>query len=529
MQLSKRVQRLEALVRESGCKPGSAEWQARWADRFRQIMGGADPGEPGCLPLDAWDGEGSVDVGLDCKVDPVLFARRILRQDPWRVQQEILRSVAANPLTAVKSCHASGKTYNAAAVALYFLLRWPQALVITTAPTFRQVKVLWGEIAEARKHCRIALPEPNATELKLGDKRYAVGLSTNDPNKFQSYHAAHVLIIADEAQGILGSIWEAVEGIRAGGDVRVLMQGNPTVTGGPYQDAFTRNRAIWKTFTISAFDTPNLLGVTIEQLMAMSGDELAIAPAPYLVTRQWVKERYIRWGPNHPMYQARVLGEFPEQSEINVYSLAWIERANQEPTPIPNDGKVRPVQVGIDVAGPGDDETVMVARVGGVVIFQQAWSTPDPRGVLSLALSGLRQKRGMQIVAVVVDAVGIGYHVATHLADQKYPVFGFNAGSSPMDPEHFVNAKAEAYWALREVLERGQIVGVTDEEMQAQLAGIRYRHTAAGRVEIESKEEARKRGQSSPDRAEAMVMAFCRVVPRERSMVYGGHYEISPI
>jgi hypothetical protein len=466
---------------------------------------------------------------IEAKRDPVLFARRILGQDPWRVQREILQSVAANPLTAVKSCHASGKTYNAAAVAIWFLLRWKESLVITTAPTFRQVKVMWGEIAEARKRLRIVLPEPSATELKLGDKRYAVGLSTNDPNKFQSYHAAHVLILADEAQGILGAIWEAVEGIRAGGDVRVLMQGNPTVTGGHYQDAFGRNRAIWKTFTISAFDTPNLLGVTVEQLMTMSDDELAIAPAPYLVTRRWVKERHQRWGPNHPMYRARVLGEFPEQSEVSVYSLAWIERAAQEPPPIPNDGKVRAIQVGIDVAGPGEDETVMVARVGGVIIFQQAWSLPDPRGVLSAALGSLRQRRGFQVGPVVVDAVGIGYHVATHLADQKYDVYPFNAGSAPQDPEHFVNAKAEAYWSLREWMERGGLAGLTDEETQAQLAGVRYRHTAAGRVEIESKEDAKKRGQASPDRAEALVMACAVVAPRLQRIMLSGPYKISPI
>ena len=83
------------------------------------------------------------------------------------------------------------------------------------------------------------------------------------------------------------------------------------------------------------------------------------------------------------MYRARVLGEFPEQSELSVYSLAWIERASHEPEPLPDDGKVRLIQVGIDVAGPGEDETVLVARVGGVVIAQQAWSLPDPRGELS--------------------------------------------------------------------------------------------------------------------------------------------------
>jgi phage terminase large subunit len=199
--------------------------------------------------------------------DPVTFSRLLLGQNPWRLQREILTSAARNRLTAVKSCHAAGKTRNSALLALWALCRWKESLVITTAPTFRQVKVMWGEIAEARRNSRIAFPEPTATELKLADKRYAVGLSTNDPNKFQSYHASHVLIIADEAQGILNAIWEAVEGIRAGGDVRVLMQGNPTVTGGHYQDAFGRNRAIWKTFTISAFDTPNLQGLTIEQLL----------------------------------------------------------------------------------------------------------------------------------------------------------------------------------------------------------------------------------------------------------------------
>jgi hypothetical protein len=128
-----------------------------------------------------------------------------------------------------------------------------------------------------------------------------------------------------------------------------------------------------------------------------------------------------------------------------------------------------------------------------------------------------------------VDSVGIGYHMATHLADQGFQVYGFNAGSSAVDSEHFVNAKAEAYWALRESLERGAIAGLTDEETQAQLAAIRYRHTASGRVEIESKEDAKKRGQASPDRAEALVMAFTPVVPRHQTFVFDERVVISPI
>jgi phage terminase large subunit len=121
-------------------------------------------------------------VVRESKLDPIEFSRNVLGQNPWRVQREILTSAADNPLTAVKACHASGKTFNAASLALWALARWPESIVLTTAPTFRQVKVIWAEIAEARKRSRIAFPEPSATELKLGDKRYAMGLSTNDPN-----------------------------------------------------------------------------------------------------------------------------------------------------------------------------------------------------------------------------------------------------------------------------------------------------------------------------------------------------------
>ncbi len=97
------------------------------------------------------------------------------------------------------------------------------------------------------------------------------------------------------------------------------------------------------------------------------------------------------------------------------------------------------------------------------------------------------------------------------------------------DSEHFVNATAEAYRCLREYLERGVIKGLTDEEMQAQLAGIRYRHTSSGRVEIESKEDAKKRGQQSPDRAESLVLAFARAVPRQQTVAYSVPVRISSI
>ena len=128
---------------------------------------------------------------------------------------------------------------------------------------------------------------------------------------------------------------------------------------------------------------------------------------------------------------------------------------------------------------------------------------------------------------VVVDVIGIGYNFALHLADLGFPVVQFNAGHRPIDTERFTNLKAEAYWQLREHMEKGAVSGLNDLETEAQLSAILYRPTSSGRTEIESKEEARKRGQSSPDRAEALVMAFLKVVLREETVVFSDRVTIS--
>jgi phage terminase large subunit len=260
----------------------------------------------------------------------------------------------------------------------------------------------------------------------------------------------------------------------------------------------------------------------------MSGDELANPSAPYLITPAWVQERALVWGPSHPMFRARVLGEFPSQSAYSVFSLELIERSKRDPTPQEIENlKTHPIQVGIDVAGPGEDETVLVARSGGAILEMQAWRDPDPRGYVAQVLHRLRQTGRLK--HVLVDVVGIGYNFALHLADLGFSVFAFNAGQRALNQERFVNAKSESYWGLREWMERGQVCGLNDLEMEAQLSTILYRPTSSGRTEIESKDEGRKRGYCSPDRAEALAMAFTPIVPREQYVVYGqADYQISP-
>lgn len=430
--------------------------------------------------------------------DPVRFATYALGQDLWPIQEEILYSVANNPRTAIKACHSSGKSFISACAVLWWLAAHGDGIVITTAPTWTQVKrILWGEIRKLARVCKLPFPEPNLTDLNFGPDRYAMGLSTNEGVNFQGFHG-RILIVIDEAPGVSADIYDAIEGIRAGGRVSLLALGNPVIASGPFYEAFTTNRSTWATRTISAFDTPNLQDLDLESLLSLSEDELDDNPRPYLTTRRWVYEKYHEWGPGHPLWESRVMGRFPLQAEDALISLAWLEAAKNR-RPISTGGRVT---AGLDVAGPGEDETVLVIREGPNILEMKSWSRSDPRGAVLTALAPYN------LEYICVDAVGIGYGMFLHLRDHGLPVRAVNVGEAPRDKEKYYNLKAEAYWGLRMRFAEGDVAGLTDETAIAQLVGIRYEHNARGQVVIESKEKARKRGVKSPDRAEAVMLAF---------------------
>lgn len=435
--------------------------------------------------------------------DPEWFARTVLGHDPWATPCAIMRAVAApRARVAVKACHSSGKTHTAAEIVLWWTLRG--GIAVTTAPTWTQVeRLLWGEIRQAYARARFPLGgRLLQTRLDLGPQNYAVGFSTNEGVNFQGWHG-DVLIVLDEAPGVRPDIFEAIEGIRAGGDVRLLLLGNPTIASGPFHDAFTRARSGWRTLTIDAFDTPNLAGLTVETLRALPDEALDDNPRPYLTTRRWVREKLEEWGEASPLWQARVRGQFPAQSEDALLSLGWLEEAGRRAiAPVDDDQW----EAGVDVAGPGEAETVLAVRHGPRLVRLRAWAQPDPRGEVLADLAPYRDR----LARVKVDSIGQGYYFARHLEDHGFAgrVVDVNVGEAPNNPERFANLKAELYWGLRERLAEGWLAGLADAGAVGQLAGIRYRHDARGRVVIESKDEARKRGVPSPDRAEAIMLAY---------------------
>jgi phage terminase large subunit len=198
----------------------------------------------------------------------------------------------------------------------------------------------------------------------------------------------------------------------------------------------------------------------------------------------------------------------------------WLDEARRRP--VAYDPAGGPVIAGLDAAGPGEDETVLCVRQGQAILETLAFADADARGAVLAALAPWRH-RGLD--RVNVDSAGLGYYLARHLSDAGLTVRDVNVGASPTSDrarERFANLKAELYWGLRERFADGEIAGLTDQTMLAQLSGLRYDHDARGRVVIEGKDDARKRGLASPDRAEALMLAMAPDDPRAiRASIYG--------
>lgn len=467
------------------------------------------------------------------------FQAQFIGRKLWGKQRDICDAVDRrngfrHHTTSVKGCHGSGKTFAASGIIPYELLADPQSIVLTIAPTLRQVKTFWNEIQSACEAMPVKFPELTTTGLRVTGENYALGFSSSKGVNAQGFHGKRVLIVKDEAIGIAPDLNDAIEGIRAAGDVTILELCNPTVPQGTPFENHTKLRGSTNCITISAFDTPNLAGLALETLLQLSEEELDYAPFPWLTRRRWVKEMFYKWGPTNPRFLSRVLGEFPMQATDSVFELAWIEKAGlpYEDEDFEKDMRANAhrllIQVGLDIAADGEDETTMYARIGTYIVAFEAWAKSDPIVEALAFLNKLKNRfPGIRII-VLADIVGVGFHFARAIAREDFEVRGFRAGASPIDPVMYRNAKAEAYFAAREHMKSGDIHGLLDEDTRAQLSDVRYRELANGKVEIEHKDEARARGSSSPDRAEAMIMAFVKIVPSEIVIPINGYEEISP-
>lgn len=442
------------------------------------------------------------------------WAGDVLGVDLWDKQREILTALNQPGVrrVGVKSCNGAGKTLTAAVAALTWLALRPDSIVVTTAPTTRQVrKLLWREIrklmgqAAARGRPVGGIIPPEGPELKMGENWMAIGFSSDDPVNMLGWHApGGVLVIMDEGNGVSPEIWDALSSVMVGENDRLLVIANPTESSGPFYN-------LWKDpgcvkFSISAEDTPNV----------KAGYEVI----PGMISRAWVEDRKRVWGEDSPLYRSKVLAEFPDSSDDSLVPLSWWDIANHTHDALmeahaanPSAGWVGDSHLGLDVARFGPD-TTMAARAYAAGVrdlhrFRKA-SIPD---TADWAVALFRQL-GSRSMRVDADGLGSGVYdlAAQRLGDR---VVDMHFGATAKDPERFFNAKAEWAWHTRMLMdpkrEGGPIAMPRDDGLGVQLTACRWTQDRRGRIQVEPKDDLKKRIGRSPDEMDAAVYSLARL------------------
>jgi hypothetical protein len=113
-----------------------------------------------------------------------------------------------------------------------------------------------------------------------------------------------------------------------------------------------------------------------------------------------------------------------------------------------------------------------------------------------------------RLETVNVDAIGVGAYFAKHLKDLGFPVRSIRVSEKSRNPSDSPTSRLSFIGVCASALRRATLAGLRDEQAISQLATIRYSHNPRGQLIIETKEDARRRGIKSPDRAEAMMLAY---------------------
>lgn len=478
--------------------------------------------------------------------DPVGFVTGLLGETVWSRQRQVLESVRDHTRTVVPACHGPGKTHLAARAVGWWQSVHPPgtALAVTTATRYRQVKtLLWPHIR--RLVDRHGLPGVvHTTEWKIGPELVAWGFSAahTDESAVQGIHAAHVLFVVDEAGGIPHLLGKAFESALSGGHARILAIGNPpTDEEGSWFETVCQSPR-WNVVRIAASDTPAFTGEDTGPCQACPPTLPTHPVSDHLVNRQWVEDVVAEFGEDSAFVQARVHARFPRVVAQQTVPYSWAEeRLVGMGDPPPFSGTR--VALGVDVASDGGDE-LAIARVEGntakVVHTSRGAVNAEPHDVAGQVLEEVlkAEARAAELaleagvdpspVQVMVDSIGVGWGVVGILEAwgsegmhdaQVIPVnVAEKATGEDVDPsgkvrpaeELYVNLRAQLWWRLRRAVSPtdGWLRLDLDRSTVAQMAGPKYGHDSRGRIKIERKDDLRKRGRPSPDRAEAVMLAL---------------------
>lgn len=423
--------------------------------------------------------------------EPVLFVKEVLGATPYDYQEEFLNAIASGERKmSVRSGHGTGKSTSASWAMLWFLLlRFPNKVVVT-APTSSQLfDALFAElkrwINELPPHLQQLLTtKSDRVELTSAASEAFISARTSraeTPEALAGVHSENVLLVVDEASGVPEKVFEAAAGSMSGHSATTLLLSNPTRSSGTFFESQTRMSKSWWTRRWSCVDSP-------------------------LVSAEFVDEMRERYGEDSNAFRIRVLGEFPMADDDTIIPFHVAESAIHRDIEVTPD--IRPIW-GLDVARFGTDKTALCKRYGNVVTDITAWQGLDLMQTVGRVMAEYESlSPSLRPNEILVDSIGVGGGVVDRLRELGAPVRGINVGEAPAMGKTYTNLRSELWFKTKGWLEDRSCKLPKNDQLLAELTGIRYSFTSAGKMKAESKDEMRRRGLKSPDLADALCLTM---------------------
>tara|TARA_A100000171_G_scaffold49406_1_gene58412 strand:+ start:1980 stop:3452 length:1473 start_codon:yes stop_codon:yes gene_type:complete len=397
---------------------------------------------------------------------------------------------------ATSSGHGIGKSALTAWIILYIASTRPYCKGVVTANTSEQLRTkTWGELGKWKKRCMTGhwfiynngQGNMNLYHVEHKESWRVDGLTCREENSesFAGLHAASSspFYLFDEASAVPDKIWEVAEGGLTDGEPFWFVFGNPTRNTGRFRECFRKFKHRWRTRQIDSRKAK----MTNKKLIG-----------------EWIRD----YGEDSDFVKVRVRGLFPSASDYQFIPQNLVDEAMRREL---LEGQVdhAPVILGVDPAWSGGDEFVIYKRQG---LAAQTLTT---------IMLNNDDVRAASIIAQLedehdADAVFIDFGYGTGIKSigdswgRTWQLVSF--GSKSSDPQ-MLNKRGEMWNSVKTWLAEGG--SLYDQETADELTTPEYRVKMDGKIVLESKDDMKRRGVPSPNRADALCLTFAHPVVRK--------------
>lgn len=412
----------------------------------------------------------------------------------------------------ISSGHGIGKSALVAWICDWIMSTRPYAQGTVTANTSTQLETkTWAQVAKWTKMCITSHwfeVNTGRGSMKMYHKEdpeswYCTAQTCKEENSesFAGQHAANStsFYIFDEASAVPDSIWEVAEGGMTDGEPMFFAFGNATRNHGKFHRViFGSERKRWDSKTIDSrkCKLPN------KELIA-----------------QWEAD----YGEDSDFFRVRVKGLPPSTSELQFIDSDRIFSAQKRE---PVCGLDDPLIAGVDIARGGSDNNTIYFRRGldaesiPPIVIPGEFTRDSMKMVMKIVMVITEGHKGFKPDAVFIDGTGIGGPVCDRLRQLGFHVFEISFGSKAPD-RHYANMRSYMWQKMKDWLLHGSIPA-DDEGLEMDLMGPESHHNAQDQLVLESKENMKKRGVASPDKADALALTFALpVAPRSLEEIGG--------